>query len=581
MSAVLPRAVERYLTPQRLARTVAHVLVDRSGKVASLGGALSHFGLDHTNVSWIVEMFTPWFDSTAVAEDRTPVAFVQLGVETYADIHFVDDGELTWIVLVDSTSEAVVAQSKLQQRLMPFCLDLRTDTTQGLTAHASVLCGLAIGTFERLSDNVFLTRGQLPDWMEFATDSLLRQGRIQPKEHPVLQYFMPDAEQAWDDLLGRPVQSLIWSETLTNGEVAHLQAVALTLPESDVLLLRRLFDHEIENSGNVQRANDQALLAADAERRLYNEGERLRVTLESIAEAVLTTNHEGCVEYMNLTAERLTGWHLAAAAGRPSDEIVRLVDDSTSAPIESPVAKALTTGKLARSETEASLIGRNGNRCAVDDSAAPIFDANGDLVGAVVVLQNVTTTRAMVREARHQAEHDPLTGLANRREFGHRVDSAIANAQATGQRHAICYLDLDDFKSVNDSQGHQAGDAVLQQVAERLQATVRSGDTLARIGGDEFCVLLNCCDIDAAEHVARDLAEAVARTPFSWGTHEYQLGVSIGVSEVNSASTSLADALARADDACYVAKRESGSAVFRFDEMVGGNRPNDRGESHE
>jgi len=570
MNVLLPLAVERYLTPQRLSRTVAHVLVDSGGEIASSGGALSHFGLDPENPSWLVDMFTPWFDPAAVPEDRAPIPFVALEADTYADVHFVADGERTWIVLVDCTSEAVVAQGAQQRRLEPLIVDLRSRIP---TTHASVLCGLTIGAFERAGSDAFRAAGQLPDWIEAADETLGADGRIRPTTHPVLQYFLPEAEEAWADESGPPVESLVWSEALTTGEVVHLQALAMPLPESDVLLLRKLFDREIENSANVQRANDQALLAADAERRLYNESQRLRVTLESIAEAVVTTDRHGRIEFMNPGAEALTGWKLASASGRPISEVVELIHEPTHDAIENPVAEVLATREVARSEREATLLGRNGVRYGVEESAAPIFDADNELLGVVVVLKDVTAMRAMVREVRHQAEHDVLTGLANRREFGQLVQRAIARSRATGERHAICYLDLDHFKAVNDSDGHQAGDAVLQQVADRLMATVRSGDIVARVGGDEFCVLLERCDIEAAERVAADLVEAIDRDPFVWGTSEYALGVSIGVSEVTHESESLGDAMARADEACYVAKRQSGSAVFCYDQVLELTRP--------
>lgn len=568
MSVALPAAVDHYVTEHRLAQSIAHVLVDDAGHVAMAGGALTHFGFDQASVSWIVDMFTPWFDAAARHEDRVPVPFVELRDNTFANVHFVADGDLTWIVLIDCSNEAAIARLGQQRRLEPFVLDLRGDDELRAALLGSTLRSLDIGTFERTDVGDFLATGDLPAWFDSADRSLLDDGRLQPTTHGVLQYFLPEAEEAWLDRSDTPVQSFVWSEALTNGEVVHVQAIAMAVADGDVLLLRKLFESEIANSANVQRTNDQALMAADAERQLYNEGQRLKVTLESIAEAVLTTDASGRIEFMNPAAERLTGWSRSRATGQLSSEIVCLVDEVRDQPIGSPVAKALATGRPSRSEEEATLIGLNGMRSAVEDSAAPIFDADGALLGAVVVLRDVSRTRAIMHEAKHQAEHDPLTGLANRREFEQRVRHALSASQTTGERHAICYLDLNHFKAVNDSHGHPAGDAVLQQVATRLQSIVRSGDTLARVGGDEFCVLLERCNLDAAERVASELVAAIDDSPFTWKSHEHTLGVSIGIAEVGPESPSLLHVMTLADEACYVAKREPGSAVCRYDEAL-------------
>lgn len=565
MTERLPTPVELYLTRNRLVQSVAHVLVDSGGHVARSGGALAHFGFDQGNVSWVVDMFTPWFDAAAKHEDRVSIPFVELRTDTFADVHFVADGELTWIVLVDCSNEAAAVRSQQQQRLEPFILDLRNDEERRAVTLSSALCGLDIGAFERAEDGGFVTTGALPEWLTRADNTLVAEGNLQPTTHAVLQYFLPEAEEAWSHASPLPVRSFVWSEELAGGEVAHLQAIAMTVPDGDVLLLRKLLAAEIENSANVQRTNDQALAAAEAERKLYNESERLQVTLASIAEAVLTTDHQGRIEFMNPAAERLTGWAVATATGRPSDQIVRLVDETTNEPIASAVTIALSTGQQARSEQEAMVVGRDGNRIPVDDSAAPIFDAEGELLGAVVVLQDVSRTRAMMREVRHQAEHDPLTGLANRREFEQRVDDALSTARSANETHAICFLDLDKFKAVNDSSGHPAGDAVLRQVTARLQAIVRSGDTLARVGGDEFCVLLERCGLKAAERVAHELVAAIDDAPFTWESGEHTLGVSIGIAEISADTPSLDHVLALADEACYVAKRTAGSAVCCYD----------------
>jgi PAS domain S-box-containing protein len=251
---------------------------------------------------------------------------------------------------------------------------------------------------------------------------------------------------------------------------------------------------------SVRDANGEALRMAGsitditdrkhAESQLYAEKDRAQVTLHSIAEGVIATDEFGCVETVNPAAATLTGWTVAEAAGRPLEEVFTIVDEANRRVRLNPVAPLLREGRNVELSGNTILVRRDGREIAVDTSTAPIRDRDGATIGAVLVFSDVTDDRRTAEQLSHQARHDPLTGLANRREFEHRLDRALEGAAEGDRRHAVLYLDLDQFKEVNDTSGHAAGDELLREISVLLQHKLRQGDTLARLGGDEFGVLL-------------------------------------------------------------------------------------------
>jgi diguanylate cyclase (GGDEF)-like protein len=200
------------------------------------------------------------------------------------------------------------------------------------------------------------------------------------------------------------------------------------------------------------------------------------------------------------------------------------------------------------------LVSRSGQEYAIQDSAAPVRTRDGKVVGAVLVFNDVTETRRVAREISHQAAHDALTGLVNRREFEQRLEHALASAKAHGTAHALCYLDLDQFKIVNDSVGHAAGDELLKQVSGLLMGKLRARDTLARLGGDEFSLLIENCPQDKALDIAEALVAAVDDFRFVWEERRFEIGVSIGLVPITARAESPEQLLTQADKACYIAK---------------------------
>ncbi len=294
---------------------------------------------------------------------------------------------------------------------------------------------------------------------------------------------------------------------------------------------------------------------------LFEEKERALVTLQSIGDAVITTDVEGRVTFLNPIAEQLTAWTAAEACGRPLTEVFHIVNEITRIEVENPVDKALRLNGIVGLANHTLLINRKGEELAIEDSAAPIRDRAGNIIGVVLVFHDVTASRQMAEEIAYQASHDALTGLANRREFEHRLNQLISNAALEQRQHALLYLDLDQFKVVNDTCGHRAGDELLRQLTLIMQDRVRGSDLLARLGGDEFGVLLEDCPLDKAQQVAEELIELVKGFRFVWSDKTFAVGASIGIVAISEQSLDWASLLGNADTACYLAKEKGRNRV--------------------
>ncbi|MEP6883778.1 MAG: PAS domain S-box protein [Gammaproteobacteria bacterium] len=292
-----------------------------------------------------------------------------------------------------------------------------------------------------------------------------------------------------------------------------------------------------------------------AETAVFQAKERAQITLQSIGDAVITTDSEGRIDYMNPVAESLTGWENREAQGQLIGEVLTVVDESTREAAESPIMRCLREGQLLGLAEHTVLLNRRGQELAIQDSAAPIRDRAGNLIGAVMVFHDVSKERRLHRALHYQASHDALTGLINRREFENRLTVAVENSrQDAASRQALLYLDLDQFKLVNDTCGHPAGDQLLKQITGVLQSRVRSGDTLARLGGDEFGILLESCALDQALRIAESLRQAIRDFRFIWHDGVLEVGASIGIVEITSETPTVANVMSAADVACYSAK---------------------------
>ncbi len=300
------------------------------------------------------------------------------------------------------------------------------------------------------------------------------------------------------------------------------------------------------------------------EEALFVEKERAQVTLHSIGDAVITTDASGIVEYLNPVAEGLTGWPVDEARGQPLEAVFHILNQQSRERAPNPVSKCLAQGRIVGLANHTILISRSGQEYAIQDSVAPIRRRDGKVFGAVLVFSDVTETRRMVQQLAHQAAHDTLTGLVNRREFERRLDHALGSAKLRGIQHVLCYLDLDQFKLVNDAAGHMAGDRLLTQIGGVLMQKVRARDTLARLGGDEFGLLIEHCPLESAIEIADSLVAALRDFLFVWEGLTFDISVSVGVVPITATAVTVTELLAQADAACYTAKDLGRNRVYVY-----------------
>jgi diguanylate cyclase (GGDEF)-like protein/PAS domain S-box-containing protein len=302
------------------------------------------------------------------------------------------------------------------------------------------------------------------------------------------------------------------------------------------------------------------------EEALFREKESAQITLQSIGDGVITTDAQSTIDYINPVAEELTGWRLEDAMGRPVEEIFRAFHEETCEPLENPLSVSIRRIRPIKSVRPMLLIRRDGNELYVESTAAPIRDGAGHVAGGVLVFHDVSESRELNRRLSYHASHDVLTGLVNRREFESRLERALKSAKAREASYALCYLDIDQFKIINDTCGHSAGDALLGQVGALLKAKVRWRDTLSRLGGDEFGILLESCTLDEAMRTAEALRESVRNYRFTWEDRVFRLGASLGVVPIAADNEDVASILSAADSACQAAKEGGRNRVHSFAE---------------
>ncbi len=288
---------------------------------------------------------------------------------------------------------------------------------------------------------------------------------------------------------------------------------------------------------------------------LWQEKEKAQITLSSIADAVITVDTAGKVEYLNPAAETMTGWSLANAQGQAIQNVFHIINDLTKELASDPVQRCLAEDRIVGLPENTVLIQRGGKQIAVEDSVAPIRNADGFTVGAVLVFHDVTQARTLAKQISYQATHDSLTGLINRGEFERRVERALESVyDGASISHTLIYIDLDQFKVVNDTCGHMVGDELLKQLTAILRTKIRQEDTLARLGGDEFGVLLQYCSLAQANQVANKLLQSIQDYRFIWRQRSFAISASIGLVSISQQSYSFASLLSQADAACYAAK---------------------------
>ena len=294
---------------------------------------------------------------------------------------------------------------------------------------------------------------------------------------------------------------------------------------------------------------------------LQVEKELAQVTLHSIGDGVITTDAEARVEYLNPVAEQYSGWTTDQARGHPLSEIFRVADERTGRNFDALGPQPAPPPGEEAGAVSVRLIDRDGRECPIRYSHAPIRSREGRNLGMIVVFHDISQIRAMAQQLLWQASHDALTGLVNRREFERRLAELIDTARTQGREHALMFMDLDNFKAVNDTCGHSAGDELLRQLTSVMLARMRGSDTLARLGGDEFAALLETCPFDQALRIANAMRETVREFRFVWEAKTFSVGVSIGLVPINAESGNLNRVLSLADACCYEAKNKGRDRV--------------------
>jgi diguanylate cyclase (GGDEF)-like protein/PAS domain S-box-containing protein len=292
---------------------------------------------------------------------------------------------------------------------------------------------------------------------------------------------------------------------------------------------------------------------------------RAMATLDAMGESVITVDAEGRIDYINHAAEVLLSQRFDQVMGKAFSEVALLVDETDRRSLGDPVRKALTTGGRVTMGRRAVLVPSNaGPERSVEISVTPLRVEGKNIMGLVLVLHDTSELRGLTRQMTYQATHDALTGLVNRREFERRLQEAMDSAQTENLAHALCYLDLDRFKVVNDTCGHTAGDNMLREVASLIKEAVRDSDTVGRLGGDEFALLLVGCPLEKARQIADDVVRSVNDYRFVWKDKIFSIGVSIGLLEIGQGSGAIEDIMNSADSACYVAKKQGGLHVHVY-----------------
>jgi len=395
----------------------------------------------------------------------------------------------------------------------------------------------------------------------------------QPDAQAALEFYTPDSrpllQQAFQSgLVGGEPWDLELSIVAADGSTRRVRATGEAIFRDGAVVEVAGSFIDIEARQRAQQflgGNGLISQIADDEMRrrvedaLFAEQELAQATLAAIADGVIRSDADGRVLYCNEAAQRLTGYTAARVRGWHFNEVVKLHGEAGAVIAASPLRRVLRDGIAEVLPTHSMLRGADGAMLSVEGSITPIRDRAGKPGGCIFVFRDVSQTRALAQQLRHQAEHDPLTGLPNRGIFEQELTSRLASARVRGLLHAVLYLDLDRFTLINDTCGHQDGDRLLLLVARELGARLRPDDVLARIGDDKFGVILDGCNAERALQKAMTLVEAVDRARFRVGERVFQLGLSVGVAGIDAAAEDARQVLMQADTACYVAKRLGGN----------------------
>ena len=356
--------------------------------------------------------------------------------------------------------------------------------------------------------------------------------------------------------------------SLLNEQMQWIDKVLLFLLPV-VLIINWLLVFFFWRMERLRQRSEEAMKTAITERELAH------TTLNSIGDGVIVTSPQGCITKVNPSAEKILSCRQEEILGRPIPDVVSLCDEETGQPVANPVRTCLDADTVTLCTEKTMLACDNGRRIPIETSAAPIHDHSGTVIGAIMVFRDVTEQREMLRKIQYQASHDTLTGLINRCAFSAELERAWRECQALGAEHVLMYIDLDHFKTVNDTCGHLAGDALLKSLTQLIRRHVRGSDTLgnarqgdqfARLGGDEFALLLWRCPLAVARRIAQEIIYDLKAFSFHWEGKRFNVSASIGLAPMSRDNTSITEVIHNADSACYEAKNRGRGRVCSFTE---------------
>ncbi len=473
---------------------------------ASLGGRL--FERDHASINEILQQLVH-----STAADLEYVVVLDDKNALYAQAGTVDAAKLPAI------------DQNIQQSLSDLVYDTSIPITLGGETVGYARYGLSLASYIASKDNIL-------------RQSLLIAGA------EILFTLLALGLAGF--LLTRHIKTLLAATRKISGGDYDLQIPVTSRDEIGVLASNfNTMTEAIRNRIEALHQSEQAL---------HEEKERAEVTLQSIGDGVITTDLQGRIRYLNPMAETLTGCTLAEGLGKPIETLYRVQDQSTGSPLANPVRLCLAEDTVISGVNLAQLVSTDGHTYAVEETAAPIRGKEGKTIGAVLVFHDVTEAREASRKLAYQATHDALTGLINRREFERQVEDVLQDAKANHTDNAFCYMDLDQFKVVNDTCGHIAGDGLLVELATMIRHRVRESDTVARLGGDEFGILMRNIPLNEARALAEDIRNRVRDYRYLWEGQTFEVGISIGVVPIHQDTAAAVDIFSNADIACFVAK---------------------------
>ncbi|HFI5308796.1 diguanylate cyclase [Serratia liquefaciens] len=385
---------------------------------------------------------------------------------------------------------------------------------------------------------------------------------LNPEQTPTLSLWrtllLPEDRERTDSemsvILKQPGPFVLEFRLLTReGKVRHIRGQGNVILDAQGLPLRMI-------GTNIDMTEVRNLTEA-----LHEEKERLHITLDAIGEAVISTDDEMHITFMNPVAEQMCGWPLSLAIGMPVAGVVRMTNGKDGEEVENPIQCCLQENRQLSADYALVLHGRDGRCFDIQQSVSPLKTIDGNVMGAVMVLQDVTASRELMQKLSYSASHDALTTLPNRTSFEKRLKAAIANATEKRLQHALVFLDLDRFKAVNDNAGHAAGDALLKDLSLLMRHHLRNSDCLARLGGDEFGLILFDCTREQAQSLIQQLVNHISQHPFFWEGKIYHVGASAGVTRIDADAGKSSELLAQADIACYTAKHRGRGQVYLYE----------------